>query len=372
MQQIAQAWLVYDISKSAFKLNLDAFLGQVPIVLFSLVGGVIADRMDRRRLLLLSQYVQMGSAFLLTILIATHVIQVWHILTLSFVVGSAQAFGGPAYQALVPSLVSKEDLPNAIALNSIQFNLARVVGPVLGGIALTSFGAVWCFGLNGLSFIAVVFSLLMLKTDFRPGPATVSILSSMREGFGFIQKQGAMLGLIAIAFFMTMFAFPMLTNFPVFAKNVFHGGPKVFTILLSTSGAGSVVGALSVAALGNIKSKGLLALSSLVALGGTISGFALSSNIYLSCVLVFISGAMLMIAFSMISSLVQLITSDQMRGRVMSVYTVAFRGGMPVGSLATGYLLTLFSAPSVFTVIGLLLALLGVYFLVMQRKVAAL
>jgi predicted MFS family arabinose efflux permease len=181
-----------------------------------------------------------------------------------------------------------------------------------------------------------------------------------------------MLGLIAIAFFMTMFAFPMLTNFPVFAKNVFHGGPKVFTILLSTSGAGSVVGALSVAALGNIKSKGLLALSSLVALGGTISGFALSSNIYLSCVLVFISGAMLMIAFSMISSLVQLITSDQMRGRVMSVYTVAFRGGMPVGSLATGYLLTLFSAPSVFTVIGLLLALLGVYFLVMQRKVAAL
>ncbi len=372
MQQVAQSWLVFEMSKSPFMLGLDAFLGQLPIIMFSLVGGVIADRMDRRRLLLVSQYVQMTSAFLLTVLIATGLIRVWHILALSFVVGTAQAFGGPAYQALVPSLVSKEDLPNAIALNSIQFNLARVIGPVLGGVALTRFGSAWCFGLNGVSFIAVVISLLLLNTDFRPSAATVSILTSMKEGFGFIRNQGAMLGLIALAFCMTLFAFPMLTFLPVFAKDVFHGGPKVYTILLSTSGVGSVVGALSVAALGNIKSKGLLALGGLTALGLCITGFSLSRNLFLSCILVFFCGAMIMVGFSMISSLVQLITANEMRGRVMSVYNVAFRGGMPIGSLTTGYLVQFYSAPLVVTANGLLLAVVAIYFLMVQRKVAAL
>jgi predicted MFS family arabinose efflux permease len=372
MQQVAQSWLVFEMSNSSFLLALDAFLGQLPIVLFSLVGGVIADRMHRQRLLLLSQYVQMGSAFLLTVLIATGHIQIWHILTLSFVVGTAQAFGGPAYQALVPSLVSKEDLPNAIALNSIQFNLARVVGPALGGFALASYGASWCFGLNGVSFIAVVISLLLLKTDYQPGPSSASILTSMREGFGFIRKQGAMQGLIGIAFCMTLCAFPMLTFLPVFARDVYHGGPRTFTMLLSMSGAGSVIGALTVAWLGNIEKKGLVALGSLVALGACIASFALSRNLYLSLVLVFLTGSSLMVAFSMISSLVQLITTNQMRGRVMSVYNVAFRGGMPIGSISTGYAVHFFGVPAVVTTTGLLLMAVGVYFLVMQRKVAAL
>lgn len=372
MQQVAQSWLVLDMSKSPFLLGLDAFLGQLPIVLFSLVGGVIADRMDRQRLLLLSQYVQMSSAFLLTVLIATGYIRVWQILTLSFVVGTAQAFGGPAYQALVPSLVSKEDLPNAIALNSIQFNLARVIGPMLGGLALTAYGASWCFGLNGLSFIAVVISLLLLKTDYRPGPSSVSILTSMREGFGFIRNQGAMQGLIGIAFCMTLFAFPMLTFLPVFARDVYKGGPETYTLLLSMSGAGSVIGALTVAWLGNIERKGYVALGSLIVLGACIAGFATSRNLFLSLLLVFLTGSSLMVAFSMISSLVQLITSNEMRGRVMSVYNVAFRGGMPIGSLGSGYAVNFFSAPAVITANGLLLVVVGVYFLVMQRKVAAL
>ena len=372
MQQLAQSWLVLEISKSPFYLGLDAFLGQLPIILFSLVGGVIADRMDRRRLLLASQYVQMASAFLLTILIATGVVHVWHILVLSFVVGTAQAFGGPAYSALVPSLVSKEDIPTAIALNSIQFNLARVIGPVLGGLALTNLGASWCFGLNGVSFIFVVFSLLRLKIDFKAGTAPASILNSMKEGFGFIRKQGAMQGLIAAAFCMTLFAFPMLTFFPVFARDVFFGGPKVFTLLLSMSGVGSVVGSLCVAALGNIKHKGMVAVLSLVALGGCIGGFGASRNLVLSAIIVFVNGSVLMVAFSMISSLVQLITSNDMRGRVMSVYNVAFRGGMPVGSLATGYLVKFYPAPTVIMVNGFLLMGVGLYFLLMQRRVAAL
>src|ERR1019366_1310039 len=152
MQEVAQNWLVLEITGSPFLLGVDAFLGDIPIFLFSLAGGVLADRMDRRILLIGSQLVQMASAITLAILIGTHHIQIWHILLSSFVVGTAQAFGGPAYSALVPSLVEKEDLPNAIALNSIQFNLARVIGPVLGGLALKYAGGAWCFGLNALSF----------------------------------------------------------------------------------------------------------------------------------------------------------------------------------------------------------------------------
>ncbi|MFN7993655.1 MAG: MFS transporter [Bryobacteraceae bacterium] len=372
MQIVAQSWLVLEISHSPFLLGLDSFLGQIPIFLFSLVGGVIADRIDRRRVLLGSQYIQMTCAFVLTGLIALHVVQVWHILGLSFVVGCAQAFGGPAYQALVPMLVEKEDLPNAIALNSIQFNLARVIGPMLGGFALTQLGAAWCFALNGLSFVAVIISLLVLSIKFVPQKTGESILTGVKQGIGFIRNQAAMVSLIVLAFCMTALAIPLITFLPVFAKNVFKSGPTTFTILLSCSGAGSVVGALIVAALGNIRHKGRTALLMMLLLGAGIAGFALSKVLALSCVLLFISGAALMGVFSMISSLVQLITANEMRGRVMSVYNVAFRGGMPFGSLATGWLVPMFTAPRVLAVNGLLLVALGSYFLLVHRRVAAL
>ena len=372
MQIVAQSWLVLSISGSAFLLGLDGFLGQIPILLFSLIGGVIADRIDRRRVLLGSQYVQMTCAFVLTLLIAFKLIRVWHILSLSFVVGCAQAFGGPAYQALVPMLVEKEDLPNAIALNSIQFNLARVIGPMLGGLALTGLGAAWCFALNGVSFIAVIISLLLLSIKFVPQKTAESILTGVKQGIGFVRNQGAMVGLIALAFCMTALAIPMITFLPVFAKDVFHRGPATFTILLSCSGAGSVTGALIVAAMGNIQNKGRVALLMLLLLGGGMAGFALSKSVVGSCVLLFVAGAALMGVFSMISSLVQLITANEMRGRVMSVYNVAFRGGMPLGSLATGWLVPIFSAPHVLAANGFLLVVLGFYFLLVQRRVAAL
>src|SRR5947209_9574314 len=153
LQTLAQSWLVYSISGSPFYLGLDAFLGQVPIILFSLIGGVFADRIDRRRMLLASQFIQMTCAFALTIMVILGLKTVWPILCLSVLVGFAQSFGGPAYSALIPTLVPGEDLPNAIALNSIQFNLARVIGPALGGIAMKQLGPAWCFGLNGISYI---------------------------------------------------------------------------------------------------------------------------------------------------------------------------------------------------------------------------
>jgi predicted MFS family arabinose efflux permease len=374
MQIVAQSWLVFDISHSAFLLGLDGFLGQIPILMFSLVGGVIADRIDRRRVLLGSQYVQMACAFTLTLLIAFHLLghHVWPILCLSFVVGCAQSFGGPAYQALVPSLVEIEDLSNAIALNSIQFNLARAIGPVLGGLALTQLGAAWCFGLNGLSFVAVIISLLLLSVKFVPQRTGESIVTGMKQGIAFIRGQGAMVSLIALAFCMTALTIPTITFLPVFAKDVFHRGPEVFTVLLSCSGIGSVAGALIVAAMGNIASKGRAALLLLLLLGASIAGFALSKSLVLSSALVFLAGAAMMGVFSLISSLVQLITADQMRGRVMSVYNVAFRGGMPLGNLANGWLIPMFSAPGVLAVNGLLLVVLGGYFFLAQPRVAAL
>jgi predicted MFS family arabinose efflux permease len=372
MQTFAQAWLVLQLTKSPFLLGLDSFLGSIPIVLFSLVGGVFADRTERQKLLLGSQFVQMACAFLLASLFATGVVKIWHILMLSFVVGTAQSFGGPAYSALIPTLVKTEDLPNAIALNSIQFNLARVLGPTVGGVALVALGASWCFGLNGVSFIAVIFSLLIIHPQFVPSKSRESVLHSMKEGIHFIRRQGAMEALIVLAFMMTLLAFPLVVFLPVFAQDVFRGGSSLYTVFLVCSGLGSIIGALTVAWLGKHRHMGLLVLLMLLGLGLLIGGFALSHSFVLSCVLIFFYGAMLLAVFTNISSLVQLIAPDNMRGRVISVYNVAFRGGMPIGSLVVGALVKQFTAPVVIAVNGGLLTLLALYFLLVHRKVATL
>jgi len=372
MQKLAQSWLVLEISGSAFWLGLDAFLGEIPIFLFSLVGGVAADRIDRRRILIAGQFLQMSCALLLAGLAAGGVVEVWHILCLSFLVGLAQAFGGPAYAALIPSLVKPRELPNAIAMNSIQFNIARVLGPMAGGLALTKLGAAWCFLLNGLSYLAPITSLLLIKVRFIPRRTADSIFESIRQGFAFIRRQTAMEALIALAFSMTIFGVPVIVFLPVFARDVFRGGPEVYTLLLSLSGAGSITGALLVAAFGHGKHKGRATLLALVVLGAAIAGFALSRDLALSSVLLFLGGAALVVVFAMVTSLVQLIAVEDVRGRVMSVYNVAFRGGMPIGSLLTGSLAPVFGAPAVIGASGAVLALLGLYFLLIHRKIATL
>ncbi len=372
MQSTAQAWLIYDLTRSSFYLGLDVFLAQVPIILFSLVGGVIADRMNRRNLLLISQYVQMTTASILTALVFFKVVHVWEILCLSFIVGVGQSFGGPAYQALLPSLVGKEDIQNAIAMNSIQFNLARVIGPTLGGLALVTVGAAWCFGLNALSFLAVIASLYMINVGYIPARSHEPILTSMREGIGFIRNKPGMDSLIVLAFGMTLLAIPLLTFLPVFAREVLHGGPGAFTQLLAFSGAGSVCGGLVVAYAGKVQGQGRTALMVLVGLGCVITAFSLSTSLPLSLGLIFLSGGSMMVAMSMVSSLVQHVASDAMRGRVMSVYNVAFRGGMPVGALLLGRLIPIFTAPVTMAVTGGLLAVMGLYFLLVQRRVAEL
>ena len=262
MQIVAQGWLIYRLSHSAFLLALDQFLGGIPIFLFSLIGGVVADRVERRKILLGSQYVQMFSATVLTILVATGLVHVWQILCLSFISGFAQAFGGPAYPALIPTLVEKEDMPNAIALNSIQFNVAVMIGPALAGQALAKFGEKWCFGLNAFSFLAPIMSLSIITTRFLPVKTTESMFSSLKQGIRFTRQLPSMEALIVLAFCMTALGMPMRTYIPVFVKDIFHRGPETYGNLLALMGLGSILGSLTIASAGNMRRKGLVALGS--------------------------------------------------------------------------------------------------------------
>jgi len=368
MQSVAQNWLVLTLSGSAFYLGLDAFLGQLPIMLFTLIGGVVADRYDRRRVLLTSQYIQMATAFALAALVYFDVVLVWHVLALSFVTGCAQAFGGPAYQSLMPALVPREDLPNAIALNSIQFNLARVVGPLLAGLALATLGSVFCFATNGLSFLAVIAALLALNVPERTIPARQPLVTELRGGLGYVGHEGPLLGLTVLAFAATFLGTPLLTLLPVFAQNVFHEGVGRYSQMMAYSGAGAVTGAVVVAWFGRFRGMGTWALGVQVIFGVLIVLFAVSRMPLLSNLLLFAGGAALIVVFSLMISLVQLIAPNEMRGRVMSIYMVAFRGGMPLGSLASGYLANLTSAPTALVVNGVLLMVVGAGFLIGYKK----
>lgn len=372
MQIVAQSWLIYRLSHSSFLLGLDQFLAGIPMFLFSPLGGVVADRKERRKILTVSQYIQMASAGTLTVLVSLGLTHVWPILCLSFVSGLAQAFGGPAYSALIPTLVDKEDMPNAIALNSIQFNLAVTVGPALAGITLARLGEKWCFGINALSFVAPIITLAMISARFVPQVTKESIYTSLKEGVTFLWRHGSMVGLIVLAFLMTFLSMPMRTYIPVFVKDIFHRGPETFGNLLSLMGVGSICGSLCVAGLGNISKKGRFALAMMICLGAAIAGFALSKSLPLSYSMLVLVGASMMAVFATVTSLVQLITTNEMRGRVMSVYNWAFRGGMPMGNLMTGWLVPMFTAPIVLGANGVVLILVAGYFLLVQRRVAAL
>ncbi len=363
MQIVAQAWVVLDLSGSAFYLGLVGFLGQLPILLFTLLGGAFADRVDRRKLLLGSQYVQLTVAVILTILVYLGWIKVWHFLVLVFISGSGQAFGGPAYQALVPSLVEKEDVANAVALNSIQFNLARVVGPVMAGAALASFGAVFCFGLNALSFFAVIAALYMIRATFVPPKTRESVLIQIRGGFSYIWAKGDLWQLTVLGFVSTFCGVPLLTLLPVYARDIFGLGATGYSNMMAVSGTGSIVGALLYATFSKISRQGFLTLWVQVLFSILICSFASSRSLFLSFFLLFATGLCLISLFASITSLVQISTEDEMRGRMLSIFMLAFRGGMPLGDLVAGWLASQYSPTLALTVLGLLLGGVGIGFL---------
>jgi predicted MFS family arabinose efflux permease len=370
VQQFAQSWLVYDLTKNPFYLGLDLFLGQLPIILFSLVGGVFADRLDRKKMLLASQYIQMTCAFVLTVLFASHAVKVWQILSLSFIVGVGQSFGGPAYSALLPTLVDPEDLANAISMNSIQFNLARIIGPTMGGLAYTTLGATWCFALNGVSFIAVICSLFAIKVRFVAPKTQASVLASMKEGIKFIRDREGLTSLIVLSFCMTLFGFSLTGFLPVIVQTIFHGGPSTYELLLVSSGAGSICGALLVAAMEKSKGQARLGVLGLFALGLTTAGFAVSKWLPLSCVLIFLTGMAIMASASLLLSVVQRTVPDSVRGRVMSVYNLAIRAGIPLGALLLGKLIPILGISIAIAGFGLCLVTLAAYFLIVGTRMS--
>jgi len=379
MQIVAQNWLIVRLTNSSpLFLGLDAFLQQLPIILFSLIGGVFADRYDRRRTLLVSQVVQMSTSGTLALLMYLDVVEIWHVLALSFITGCAQSFGGPAYQSLIPSLVDKKDLPNAVALNSIQFNVARVLGPLAFGATLWVFNQ-WgysepqamnaCFLLNSLSFLVVINTLMMLRVKHIPPATSGRMQEELKSGLNYVRHHGSLAALIVLAAATTFLGFALLTFLPIFAKQIFHQGADTFAHLMAFSGAGSIVGALIVAWLGKFPKMGWTALIVQSIYGLLIIAFAVSRVLWISDILLFLTGAALMVVFSTVTSLVQLTAPNEMRGRVMSIYMLAFRGGMPLGSLVSGWLATFIGAPMVIGINGALLVLVAIYFLTRNHGV---
>jgi MFS family permease len=367
MQKVAQAWLIVTLTdtSSAFYLGLDSFAGELPILLFTLIGGVVADRRDRRHMMLVSQVLQMTVAFILAALVVTETIEVWMVITLSFISGCGQAFGGPAYQSLIPTLVGKDHLPNAVALNSIQFNLARVIGPIVAGVALASFGMVACFGLNGISFLFVIAAILALRDIHVPPTSTVSIVDQMKDGLRYVRQSHNLKAVTLLGFIGAFLGLPLLTFLPVITRDVFNQDVGFYSRLMTFSGAGAVSGALIVAYIGKHRHIGRLLLIFLALFGTTMSLFSLSASAVVSAALLFVAGALLVMSFSLTTSLAQLLAPPELRGRVVSIYMVAFRGGSPLGGLASGWLVTqVGSAPAVLMVNGIALTVIALFFLV--------
>jgi MFS family permease len=351
MQEAAIGFMVYEMTKREWYQSLNSALGTIPILLFSLLGGVIADRVDRRKILMTSQWLQLTFAFALSLLAWYHLQSVWPVLLISFLTGCAQAFGGPAYQALMPVLVDrKEDVANAVALNSMQFNLARTIGPALGGWVLAIMGAsannlnfeaaAVCFAINGFSFVAVVISLFMLRVPpiIRDTSQQKNIGGEMKQGLRFVWHQDILRSLTFISFSATFFGIQFITFLYPLTLNHFNKGLAEYSLLLSVSGAGSAAGALFSAWLGDAAHKGKKILWLQIGGGLSLIILTLSPVVWLAYPLVFIASGCLIATFSLTTSLVQLVVPDSMRGRVMSIYMMAFRGGVPLGAMLTGWL----------------------------------
>ncbi len=367
--QVAESWYVYEQTSSESLLGLTAFLNGLPILMFSVVGGVLADRMDRRYLLIGSQVMQMSAALGLAVLFYLDVIEIWHILAAAFLAGLGQAFGGPAYQALTPSLVPKKHLPNAIALLSIQFNLAGTLGRPIGGAVFKFLGPAMCFFVNALSFLAVIVSLLMLRIPFVPQRGKQNMFRSLLEGFRAIHASSALRSLMLLAVVTAFCGVPIALLLPVFARDVFGLDAGGFGWMGAVLGAGAVIGALHVARLGNAPKKGRNSLTMQVFLGATIIGFALAKWLWLAAVLLFFCGGAILAVFTMVTSLVQLNVPEELRGRIMSVHNTAFRGVMPVSNVTCGYAAEKLGATNILTFNGAVLVLVALWYAISGNEV---
>jgi MFS family permease len=338
MQNVAQGWLVLLLTNSAFWLGVVGFAGSIPFLIFTLFGGVIADRVDKRRLLLVTQTVMMLLAFLLAGLAWFKVITVWEVAAIAFMNGVAMSMNAPSYQAMVPRLVKREDLTNAIALNSAQFNMSRILGPTLGGYAMAIFGVAGNFFLNGVSFLAVLWALTHIKYPDEKPARHESMWDSLRGGFAYLHENKQMLILIWMTVAASLFGIPFLTFIPYFAKVQLNAGESGLGWLLAASGFGAVLGAMTVAIAGMIRHRGRVLTVAGVIFFLAIIGFSESRSFALSECLAFFEGYCGIMMISCFNVSIQHLSSDEMRGRVMSIYATSFLGLPPLGALLAGEL----------------------------------
>ena len=338
MQNVAQGWLVLLITNSAFWLGVVGFAGSIPFLIFTLFGGVIADRVDKRRLLVVTQTIMMLLAFLLAGLAWFKVITVWEVAAIAFLNGVAMSMNAPSYQAMVPKLVKREDLTNAIALNSAQFNMSRIVGPSLGGYAMALFGVAGNFFLNGLSFLAVLWALFRIEYPRETLARHESMWTSLCGGFRYLHSERQMRILIWLIVVVSFLGIPFLTFIPYFAKVQLNVGESGLGWLMACSGLGAVLGAMTVASRGMLRHRGRVIAVCGVLFFLAIIGICYSYSFLLSACFAFCEGFNGILMISCFNVTIQHMSSDEMRGRVMSIYATAFLGLPPLGSLLAGEL----------------------------------
>jgi len=347
MQNVAQGWVVLKLTGSPFWLGVVGFASSIPILLFALIGGVIADHVNRRKMLIITQSVMMVSAFIMAWLAYRNTIKVYEIVLLALLTGIAMSFNTPSYQALVPELVPREDLTNAIALNSAQFNMSRVVGPTLGGLAMAVFGAAGNFFLNGLSFLAVIVALTRMRSVRGENTPEGGLWDKLKDGFRYVFSHAEMSSLVVLVAIGSLLAVPYLTFVPYFAREVLHIGVTGFGALMACSGAGAFFGAATIAHIGVVRRGTAFVVWAGTGFFSSIILFTFSRSFYLSGFFLMAAGYFMILMVATINSLLQHMAEDHMRGRVMSIYSTAFLGLPPIGSLIAGSLSHVFTAPHV-------------------------
>jgi MFS family permease len=363
MQAVAQGWLVLQLTDSAFWLGLDAFMATVPGFFLTLAGGVFADLVDRRRLILYTQAVAGLAAFALAILVGTNSVNVWMILAFSFITGCCMAIAGPSYQAMTFDLVGREDLANAVALNSSQFQLSRVVGPVFAGLGFKFFGLAGCFYANGISFIAVVIALNLVHFDNGKKNLSHSVKDrhalwrDLIQGFRYVRKRPRVFSLLSISAVTSLFGAPYLTLVPIYARDIFKLGETGLAWMMGIAGAGAFCAALLLAYLGDFQRKGWSVLGGAFSFGVCLVCFALSTKLAVSLIFLFGVGFSIVTSVAVANTLLQKLVTDQMRGRVMSMFILSFIGTMPVGNLVAGVVSHRFGAPVTLAAGGLAIIL---------------
>ena len=364
MATLAQGWLVVELAPrlalAPFYLGIIGFVRSVPVVLLSGFAGAIADRMDRRRILIASQLTLGLSALTLAVLAQTHVVRIWHVVVLAAVSAIALTFDAPTRQSLVPHLVGPRELMNAIGLNSAAFNGPGIIGPAIGGILVSTVGVADTFYLNAASFGAVLVALLMMSP--KPpvaGRERAGIWRDLLDGLHYVRRQPAILTLFLLALLVSVVARPYIQLLPAFVKSALRGGPDSLGVAMAASGAGALAGSIATAFIGTARHRGMLAVASAAASGVALFCFSLTRDLTAAALVLVLLGAAVMLFMGMTNTLLQTYTALPMRGRVMALYTMIFLGFMPFGSWLLGTAATFTSLPATLTAAGIIVAVAG-------------